>query len=206
MGKIVAVTWVTLDGVMQAPARPDEDTRDGFRFGGWSPPYGDAVMASSIGPGVSAGGSGDGGLLFGRRTYEDLYGVWPQRTDNPFTERLNAARKYVASSSLTEPLPWENSTLIKGEVPSAITELKKQLSGDLVMLGSGALLQSLMQHDLVDEFLLSIHPLVLGAGHRLFPSEGPRVPLRLTETKPTTTGVIIARYELEKVPADTGAT
>ncbi len=113
------VTWVTLDGVMQAPARPDEDTRDGFRFGGWSPPYGDAVMASSIGPGVSAGGSGQGGLLFGRRTYEDLYSVWPQRTDDPFTERLTAARKHVASSSLTEPLPWANSTLINSEVPSA---------------------------------------------------------------------------------------
>jgi len=163
------------------------------------------MMASSIGPRVSAGGSGDGGLLFGRRTYEDLYGVWPHRTDNPFTERLNAARKYVASNSLTEPLPWENSTLITGEASSAITELKKELSGDLVVLGSGALLQSLMQHDLVDEFLLTIHPLVLGAGHRLFSSEGPRVALRLTETNPTTTGVIIACYELEKVPADTGA-
>lgn len=153
-------------------------------------------MASAIGPGASSGGSEDGGLLLGRRTYEDLHAVWPHRTDNPFTERLNAARKYVASETLAEPLPWENSTLIAGDVPGAVTDLKEQLAGDLVVLGSGALLQSLMQHDLVDEFLLTIHPLVLGAGRRLFPAEGPRVPLRLTETKPTTTGVIIARYVL----------
>ena len=206
MGKIVAVTHVTLDGVTQAPARPDEDTRDGFHFGGWSLPYGDAVMASSVGPGVSAGASGDGGLLLGRRTYEDFYSVWPHRTDNPFTDRLNAAQKYVASNSLTEPLPWENSTLVTGDVPRAIGELKEQLSGDLVVLGSGELLRSLMQHDLVDEFLLTIHPLILGAGRRLFPAEGRRMPLSLMETKPTTTGVIIARYELEKVPNQPGQT
>jgi dihydrofolate reductase len=200
MGKVLAVTWLTLDGVMQAPARPDEDTRDGFSFGGWSEPYGDEVMASSVGPGASSGGSGDGGLLLGRRTYEDFYAVWPKRTDNPFTERLNAARKYVASNTLAEPLPWQNSTLLTGDVPAAVTQLKLQSTGDLVVLGSGALLQSLMRHDLVDEFLLLIHPLVLGTGRRLFPSDGPRVPLRLMEAKPTTTGVLIARYELGEAP------
>jgi dihydrofolate reductase len=205
MGKILAVTWVTLDGVMQAPARPDEDTRDGFRHGGWSVPYGDAVMASTVGPGASSGGVDDGGLLLGRRTYEDFYAVWPQRTDNLFSDRLNAARKYVASSTLSEPLPWENSTLLAGDVPGAVRKLKEHSSGNLVVLGSGALLQSLMQHDLVDEFLLMIHPLVLGAGRRLFPAEGPRMPLRLTETKPTTTGVIIARYEMDEIP-ERGAT
>ena len=201
MGRILAVTWVTLDGVMQAPARPDEDTRDGFRHGGWSVPYEDAVMASTVGPRTSSGGAEDGGLLLGRRTYEDFYAVWPQRADNPFTDRLNAARKYVASNTLSEPLPWENSTLLSGDVPGAVRDLKEQSSGNLVVLGSGALLQSLMQHDLVDEFLLMIHPLVLGAGRRLFPAGGPPMPLRLTETKPTTTGVIIARYEMDEVPA-----
>ena len=198
MGKIRAVTHVTLDGVMQAPARPDEDVRDGFPFGGWSLPYGDAVMASSVGPGADSGsGEGEGGLLFGRRTYDDLYSVWTDRTDgNPFTERLNAAKKYVVSTSLTQPLAWENATLLGGDVIGAVTDLKQRLPGDLVVLGSGALLQLLMRHDLVDEFLLTIHPLVLGAGRRLFPANGPRMPLRLVETKPTTTGVIIARYRV----------
>jgi dihydrofolate reductase len=114
---------------------------------------------------------------------------------------LNAAEKYVASNTLSEPLPWENSTLVTGDIPRAVTELKEQLSGDLVVLGSGVLLRSLMQDGLVDELLLTIHPLVLGTGHRLFPAEGPRMTLRLTETKPTTTGVIIARYELSEAPA-----
>jgi hypothetical protein len=104
-GKVGAVTQVTLDEVMQAPARSDEDTRDGFSHGGWSVPYGDAVKASEIGPRASSGGSGDGGLLLGRRTYEDLHSVWPQRTDNPCTDRLNAARKFVASNTLTGPVP-----------------------------------------------------------------------------------------------------
>jgi dihydrofolate reductase len=98
---------------------------------------------------------------------------------------------------LAEPLAWENSTLITGDVPRAVTELKRKVLGDLVVIGSGMLLRSLMRHDLVNELLMTIHPLVLGAGHRLFPSDGPRIPLKLTETKPTTTGVIIARYELE---------
>jgi dihydrofolate reductase len=198
VGRIVVVNHVTLDGVMQAPGRPDEDTRDGFAYGGWAVPYGDAVMASSVGPGIGAGTSGDGGLLLGRRTYEDFFSVWPGRTDNPFTEPLNAAQKYVASNSLTEPLPWTNSTLVAGDVPRAVAEIKERLEGDLVVLGSGMLLRSLMQHDLVDELLLTIHPLVLGAGRRLFPSEGPRLPFTLAESKPTTTGVIIARYALEK--------
>lgn len=149
--------------------------------------------------------SSDGGLLLGRRTYQDLYSVWPHRTDNPFTDRLNAARKYVASTTLSEPLPWQNSKLLNGDVITKVMELKVQVSGDLVMIGSGALLEALMQHDLVDELLLTIHPLVLGTGRRLFPAEGPRMPLRLVETKPTTTGVIIARYERAEVPARSAA-
>jgi dihydrofolate reductase len=190
VGRIVAVLHVTLDGVMQAPARPDEDPRDDFRYGGWATPYGDAVMASTVGPGMSSGGPGDGGLLLGRRTYEDFHRVWPQRKENPFTERLNSAQKYVASNTLSPALPWENSTLLCGDVLRAVAHLKATMSGNLVVLGSGALLQSLMQRHLVDEFLLTIYPLVLGTGRRLFPPEGPRLPLRLAETKPTTTGVI----------------
>jgi dihydrofolate reductase len=136
--------------------------------------------------------------VLGRRTYEDFYSVWPNRTDNPFTEVLNKAQKYVASTTLMEPLPWINSTLLKGDAAAAVAALKGQLDQDLVVLGSGELVQSLMQGNLVDEYVLSIHPLVLGSGRRLFPESSPFAALRLVDTKTTTTGVVIATYR----PAD----
>jgi dihydrofolate reductase len=196
MGRITAVIHLTLDGVMQAPAREDEDTRDGFVHGGWAVPYGDEVMASSVGPSANPGDGDHGGLLLGRRTYQDFFSVWPKRTNNPFTSRLNAARKFVASTTLSEPLPWENSTLLSGDVGAAVRELKAEVEGDLVVLGSGVLLRSLMAVDLVDALLLTIHPLVLGSGRRLFSSPGPMAKFRLQESKPTTTGVVIARYDV----------
>jgi dihydrofolate reductase len=176
---------------MQGPARPDEDRRGGFEHGGWAIPYADSVMGS-----VSAeSGATAGAILLGRRTYEDFYAVWPTRTDNPYTEVLNSTQKYVASRTLKEPLPWQNSTLLKGEATDAVAELKAQGGKDLVVLGSGALLQSLMRRDLIDQYVLLIHPLVLGSGHRLFADGGPSAELRLTDSKTTTTGVIIATYE-----------
>jgi dihydrofolate reductase len=192
MSRVVAFTSLTLDGVMQAPARPDEDTRGSFKHGGWATPYPDPVMAS-----VSAeSGSSAGALLFGRRTYEDFYAVWPKRTDgNPFTPVLNNSQKYVASTTLKEPLPWMNSTLLKGEIPQAVARLKADLQKDLVVLGSGALLQSLMPHNLVDEYILLIHPLVLGSGRRLFIDGGAFAALRLINARTTTTGVVIATYQ-----------
>src|SRR5579863_4659449 len=110
MGKITVVNSVTLDGVMQGPARPDEDTRGGFTKGGWGIPFQDAVSGKKMG-GMMA--KGDGALLLGRRTYENFYSVWPKRKDNPYTDHLNKTRKYVASRTLQEPLPWENSVLLK---------------------------------------------------------------------------------------------
>src|SRR5712692_3117842 len=107
MSRVVVVNNLTLDGVMQAPGRPDEALRGGFEHGGWALPYNDEVMARAMGPGMAKGGP----LLFGRRTYEDFYRVWPNRKDNPFTEVLNNTQKYVASTTLKEPLPWANSTL-----------------------------------------------------------------------------------------------
>ena len=192
MGKVVAFTSVTLDGVMQAPARPDEDTRGGFEHGGWATPFADSVMGS-----VSAeSGSTAGALLFGRRTYEDFYAVWPKRTDdNPFTPVLNNTQKYVASTTLKEPLPWMNSTLLKGDATEAVLRLKSELKKDLVVLGSGALLQSLMPHNLVDEYILLIHPLVLGSGRRLFTDGGAFAALRLISARTTSTGVVIATYQ-----------
>ena len=194
MARLVVLNNVTLDGVMQAPARPDEDTRDGFTHGGWAIPYNDAVMAQVMGEGMaqSAGGS----LLFGRRTYMDFYSVWPNRTDNPFTPVLNAAQKYVASTTLEEPLPWVNSTLLKGDVAEAVARLKEQAEKDIMIMGSGELIQTLMRHSLIDKFTLLIHPLVLGTGRRLFADGGALAAFRLANTVPTTTGVIIATYQL----------
>jgi dihydrofolate reductase len=189
MSRVVVVNNMTLDGVMQAPARPDEDRRGGFEHGGWALPYNDAVMAERMAQGMTQSGA----LLLGRRTYEDFYRVWPNRTDNPYTEVLNNAQKYVASTTLAEPLPWRNSTLLKGDVAKAVATLKQQPGKDLVILGSGVLVQSLMRSNLIDEYLLLIHPLVLGSGRRLFPDDA-SVALRLADSTTTTTGVIIASY------------
>jgi dihydrofolate reductase len=191
MSKLVVTNHLTLDGVMQSPAAADEDTRDGFSLGGWAAPNSDEVMGRVIGEDMAHGGS----LLLGRHTYEHFYGFWPHQTDNPFTEVLNSTQKYVASRTLEEPLPWENSTLLAGDVADAVQRLKEQPGKNIVVLGSGDLLQTLMRHQLVDEYLLMIHPVVLGSGRRLFPDGTTFTDLRLVESVPTTTGVVIARYQ-----------
>jgi dihydrofolate reductase len=191
MRKIVAVVSLTLDGVMQAPGRKDEDTRGGFEHGGWAGPYFDPVMMKTMGEGMAGGGP----MLFGRRTYEDFYKVWPARKDNPFSKVLDEGQKYVASRTLQEPLPWQNSTLLPGEAAQSVARLKEQPGKDIVVLGSGDLLQTLMRSGLVDHFLLSIHPLVLGRGRRLFNDDDARRAYRLVRSVPTTTGVVIAGYE-----------
>ena len=190
MCKIVVIESLSLDGVMQAPGRPDEDLRGGFQYGGWAVPYRDAVLGSVMAEGMAEAGP----LLFGRRTYEDFFRVWPGRKDNPYTEVLNNSLKYVASRSLAEPLPWSNSRLLKGEAAQEVARLREQPGKDVVVLGSGELVGSLMRHDLVDEYVLLIHPLLLGSGRRLFPDDGTFATLRLAETKTTTTGVVIASY------------
>jgi dihydrofolate reductase len=191
MRKLVVFNSLTLDGVMQSPGRPDEDTRGGFAHGGWAQPYTDEVMGKAAAERMARAGS----LVLGRRTYEDLYGYWPRQTDNPFTEVLNSAPKYVASTTLAEPLPWENSTLLKGDAAEAVAALKQEPGKDMTVLGSGELVQALRRRDLVDEYVLFIHPLVLGTGRRLFPDGGDPATLRLTgSVATTTTGVIIATY------------
>ena len=191
MRKIVAVVSLTLDGVMQAPGRRDEDTRGGFAHGGWAGPYFDPVMMQTMGEGMSRSGA----MLFGRRTYEDFHKVWPARTDNPFSKVLDEGQKYVASRTLREPLPWQNSTLLPGEAAESVARLKQEPGKDVVVLGSGELLRTLLKHDLVDDLVLSIHPLVLGAGRRLFDVDDARHRYRLVKSVPTTTGVVIATYE-----------
>jgi dihydrofolate reductase len=195
--QIVVINHLTLDGITQAPADAKEDPRGEFPYGGWETPYGDAVMMESLGFGdpkrVETDSRG-GGLLLGRRTYQQFYEVWPKRTDNPFTETLNKTRKYVASRTLREPLPWVNSTLLTGEAVDAVGRLKKEPGERLVILGSGELIQSLMGAHLVDEYLLLIHPLVLGTGRRLFTDGGAFAKLQLVQTKISSKGVIIATY------------
>ena|SRR5215208_7389997 len=192
MSRIVVTNQVTLDGVMQAPGHPDEDRSGGFDRGGWAPPYADAVLGREMGKGIERGGA----LLFGRRTYEHFASVWPnQPDDNPYKRVLHERRKYVASTTLEEPLPWENSTLLRGDATQAVAELREEEGKDIVILGSGTLIRSLMAEDLIDAFVLTIHPLVLASGQRLFTDGGPPATLRLVDVTPTTTGVLIATYE-----------
>jgi dihydrofolate reductase len=191
MSKLVVTNHITLDGVMQAPGRPDEDPRDGFEHGGWATRGNDEVMGRVLGERMARGGP----LLLGRRTYEDFYGFWPKQKDNPFTELLDNVQKYVASKTLNEPLPWSNSTLLKGDVANAVAKLKEEAGKDIGVLGSGELIRSLMRHNLVDEYLLMIHPLVLGSGRRMFPAGSPFAALQLVDSVTTTTGVVIATYQ-----------
>jgi dihydrofolate reductase len=190
--KVTVTTNITLDGVMQAPARPDEDVRGGFTRGGWALPYDDEVKSAEMARGMARPGA----MLLGRRTYEDFYRVWPHRTDNPFTGYLNKVRKLVASRTLAEPLPWENSALLPGDAADAVAALKRQPGPDLSVIGSGELARSLARRGLVDEYVLLIHPLVLGSGQRLFDA-GPPETLRLIRSVPTGAGVIIATYQPE---------
>jgi dihydrofolate reductase len=191
MGKVTVINSVTLDGVMQAPARPDEDTRGGFPHGGWGIPYQDSVIGNKMGELMA---SSKGSLLFGKRTYLDLYSVWAKATNNPYSPVLNRTHKYVASTTLKEPLIWENSTLLRGDAADAVAELKQQEDNNLGIIGSGKLIHSLVRRDLIDEYVLLITPIVLGTGLRLFP-EGHTVRLRLVESLTSTTGVIFARYQ-----------
>ena len=194
MGRIVVMNHVTLDGVMQGPGRADEDTRGGFTQGGWghrsvTP---DDAVGKAMGERMAAGG-GLAGWLFGRRTYEELLASWNAQ-GGPFKDALNNSPKYVASTMLKEPLPWPNSTLLRGDIVDAVRALKAQSGGVLAIMGSGVLIGSLMVANLIDEYLLMIHPLVLGTGRRLFPGGVP-VSLRLSDSLTTATGVVIATYE-----------
>lgn len=202
MGRIVVMNHVTLDGVIQAPGRPDEDTRDGFAHGGWAQlstsPDNDAGRA--MGARVAAGG-GLAGWLFGRRTYDDLLGHWNATPESPFGQMLNAASKWVVTSR-PGPLPWPNSTTLAGV--DEVRELRADTDGVLGLMGSGDLLSSLIAADLVDEYLLMIHPLVLGSGKRLFPGSA-RIPLQLIECTPAASGLVIAVYEPTRTPvSETG--
>ncbi|MCD0484939.1 dihydrofolate reductase family protein [Streptacidiphilus sp. ASG 303] len=191
MGKVVVIEHVTLDGVMQAPGRPDEDRRGGFRHGGWATERQDPLMQQVMGERMSSAWA----LLLGRTTYADFADYWPKQGANPFTEALDQVRKYVVSTTATEPLPWQNSTLLTGEPTEEVAGLKKRLDEKLVVFGSGLLVRSLLERALVDELVLMIHPIVLGSGRRLFADTGNDLAAhRLTDSRATGSGVIIAVY------------
>jgi len=191
MGKVIAIEHLTLDGVMQSPGHPDEDPRDGFTQGGWAARRQDPRMQEFMGAHMSSNWS----LLAGRTTYVRFADFWPKQAPNPFTDALNQVRKYVASTTLQEPLPWQNSVLLKGDAADAVARLKDDVEENLVVFGSGVLVRSLTKRNLVDEFVLCIHPLVLGAGRRLF-TEGGAAPMDmdLIESSTTPAGVILAAY------------
>jgi dihydrofolate reductase len=191
---ISATLNISMDGVIQGPGRPDEDTRGGFDRGGWALPYNDEVMAQRMGEGMASPGA----MLFGRRTYEDFYGYWPRQTDNPFTPYLNQATKYVVSSTLSEPLPWQNSILLPGDPAASVADLKSQSGPDLGIVGSAQLVRSLLAANLIDRYVLLIHPLVLGQGRRLFDERGPGVDFDLVDSVTTSKGVIIATYQSDR--------
>jgi dihydrofolate reductase len=191
--RIVVMNHITLDGVMQGPGRVDEDTRDGFVQGGWAASRSDDLVGQAMGERMAAGG-GLAGWLFGRRTYEDLLAHWNSVPDSPFAEALNNAQKYVASTTLREPLPWPNSTLLDGDAVEAVARVREDRRGVLGIMGSGVLIQALRRDSLIDEYLLMIHPIVLGSGRLLFP-EGPPTELTLVDIKTSSSGVILATYE-----------
>jgi dihydrofolate reductase len=190
MARIVVFNNVTLDGVMQAPGRPDEDRRGDFEHGGWGQPYAESVFAV-----IADRAATPKPLLLGRRTYEDFASVWPHMPDDiPYTSVINNCRKYVASTTLSEPLEWNNSVPLTGDLATAVAKLKEQENEDITVLGSGELVQSLMRDGLVDEYVLLIHPLVLGSGRHHFPAGSPLTTFELVDSVTTTTGVIIATY------------
>ena len=196
MSRVVVINHVTLDGVMQGPGRPDEDRRGGFEHGGWAMSGSDDVVGAAMGERMAD----SRGLLFGRRTYEDLLSYWNTQ-ESPFKDALNMAPKYVASGTLREPLPWPNTTVLDSDVAEAVAELKKEAGKDLQIMGSGELIRSLMPRGLIDEYLLMIHPLVLGSGRRLFADGSPATSLQLVDSKTATSGVVIATYQPVEPPA-----
>ncbi|MET9001710.1 dihydrofolate reductase family protein [Amycolatopsis sp. NPDC004169] len=191
MRSISVTMSVTLDGVVQGLGRPGEDTRGGFAHGGWGTRYQDEVMAREMGRGMSRPGD----MLFGRRTWQDFTTAWSGRTDgNPFTTHLNAATKYVASTTLDDAGAWENSVLLRGDAVDAVAALKAGPGRDLSVIGSASLVRALHAAGLVDRYTLLIHPLTLGTGARLF-GDGPLTEFVLTGCVPTTRGVLIAHYD-----------
>jgi dihydrofolate reductase len=189
MRKVIVNEFLALDGTAQAPGGADEDTSGGFQHGGWHMQYG-------AGSGVTKLIGEAGGFLLGRRTYEIFAGYWPNAPEDvqEIADSLNTKPKHVASRTLTDPLEWQNSSVLPGPLPEAVAALKEEGGGDLLVFGSTVLVQSLIQHGLVDELRLMIDPVLVGGGKRIFPDDGALRPLRLADHEVTSTGAIITTY------------
>ncbi|NUO59126.1 MAG: dihydrofolate reductase [Hamadaea sp.] len=191
--RIVITEFISLDGVVQAPGGPQEDTDGGFAHGGWSHPYFDEDV---LGPAFAEGMEKAEALLYGRRTYLTMAGAWPERAGDPFADRLNALKKYVVTDTLTDDqLTWNNTTRIPGgEAVARIRELREREGGDLAMMGSPTLVRTLIQEGLVDELQLIVMPVLLGGGKSIFPADGGKRPLELVSTTAAKTGAQVCVY------------
>ena len=192
MRKLIANEFMSLDGVVQAPGAADEDRSGGFEQGGWHLPYFDDLSQKRVLESIVEAG----GFLLGRRTYQIFASYWPNASEEEqvIAEPLNSKPKYVASTTLAEPLEWQNSTVLQGDVAEAVAALKQENSADLHVVGSAELVQMLLERGLVDELRLMIDPVALGGGKRIFRDDGARRSLRLVESQVTTTGAILATY------------
>jgi dihydrofolate reductase len=190
MRMLRVIEFLSLDGVMQAPGAPQEDTEGGFQHGGWQRPYFDDVLGATAAQGMAATDA----YLFGRKTYQAMAAYWPTvPDDDPYARSLNSMPKYVASTTL-QALEWQNSTLIDGDIAEEVAKLKEQPGNNIAVLGSGDLVQTLIKHDLVDEYFLVVFPIVLGSGKRLFRDTGQARRLNLVDSKTTSTGGMILTY------------
>ena len=191
--RIVVSVFISLDGVVQAPGGPDEDTDGGFAHGGWSHRWFDA---ETMGPRFDAALQSAGGLLYGRTTYQGMAAAWPERAGDPFADLMNAMPKYVVSSTLgQDDLTWENTTLIPGDGAIArLRELHDAPGGDLIVMGCPTLVRSLLAEGLVDQLDLLIEPVILGGGKSIFPTDGGMRPLELVESVTASTGVLVSTY------------
>lgn len=190
--RLTVISHLTLDGVMQSNGKPEPELNDGFEYGGWQVPYLDEELAGLVAGWIAAADA----FLMGRGTYELFAGHWPMVTDpnDPIATKLNSAPKYVVSTSV-EKLDWPNSFLLRGDVAAEVARLKRQPGNELQVHGSGMLIRTLMEHDLIDEYRLFIHPVVLGSGKRLFADGTIPTALELADTKSTSSGVVVHVYQ-----------
>ncbi|WP_405898240.1 dihydrofolate reductase family protein [Streptomyces sp. NBC_00727] len=196
MRKIIVSTFLTLDGVMQAPGGPDEDAESGFAHGGWQKPTSDDEVGEAIGGWYEDTDA----MLLGRKTYDIFSSYWPTADPaNPFTERMNGMRKYVASRTLTS-LDWQNSELLTGDTAEAVRRLKATEGRNINVVGSGDLAQTLMRNDLVDEYRLTIHPVIIGTGKRLFADGTVPTALEPVSVSTTKSGTVLAVYRTTGKP------
>lgn len=199
MGRLVVQEWMTLDGVVQAPGAANEDRSGGFAHGGWHLRYFDDRSQKWVIDNLNRANA----FLFGRRTYESFAGHWPNASEEEqvLARPLNTKRKLVVSTTLDEPLEWENAELLRGAFPASVASLKASEEGDLLVIGSAELVRSLAEHELVDEYRLMIDPVMVGGGKRVLPDDGSLRRLSLADSEVTTTGAILATYVLAGVEA-----